>query len=112
MGTYRKYNNKKCEVDGIKFDSKREAERYLELKIMERAGAITALVLQPKYELTPKFKKNGKTYRAMYYIADFEYIENEQKVAEDLKGFKTDVYKIKSKLFEYLYPGIKFVETH
>ena len=57
-----KYNNTRPVVDGIKFDSKREAERYKELKLLERAGKISDLILQPRFELLPKYTING-TYR-------------------------------------------------
>jgi len=66
-----KYRNIKTTVDGIRFDSKREAERYSELKLLERAGIITDLKLQPKFELIPKHNGN----RALTYIADFSYTE-------------------------------------
>lgn len=68
-----KYHNKKTVADGIKFDSKLEAERYAQLKILERAGVIRDLELQPEYELIPSFKKDGKTWRKTVYKADFRY---------------------------------------
>jgi hypothetical protein len=100
-----KYHSKKTIVDGIKFDSKKEATRYQELKLLEKAGKIKELKLQPEYELIPKFKKNNKTYRKTIYKADFSYfdIEANKYIIEDVKGFKTDVYKLKKKLFEYKY---------
>ena len=66
-----KYRNRKTIHDGITFDSKGEANRYCELKILERAGEISDLTLQPKFTLQESFKKNGKTHRAITYIADF-----------------------------------------
>lgn len=106
---YRKYHNAKTIVDGIKFDSKVEAERYAQLKILERAGVIRDLELQPEYELIPSFKKNGKTWRRAVYKADFRYIlcEDDRMIIEDVKGsisVITDVFRLKQKLFEYLYP--------
>lgn len=98
-----KYNNTKTTVDGIKFDSKREATRYSELKLLERAGKITDLILQPRFELIPKYEINGRKVRKMEYIADFQYVENGKTVIEDAKGFKTKEYLIKKKLFEYQY---------
>ena len=68
-----KYRNKKTQVDGIWFDSKKEAERYLELKALEQKGEIRKLKLQPVYELQPSFEHKGKKYRAITYRADFEY---------------------------------------
>lgn len=106
---YRKYHNKKTVADGIKFDSKLEAERYSQLKMMERAGVIRDLELQPEYELIPSFMKNGKTWRRTLYKADFRYIlcEDDSYIIEDVKGSTaviTDVFRIKQKLFEYKYP--------
>ena len=106
-----KYHSRKTEIDGILFDSKAEAERYLELKAMQDAGEITELKLQPVYELIPTFRKNGKTYRRTVYKADFSYIQNGQLIVEDFKGFKTDVYKLKKKLFEFHYPYLTIKEV-
>lgn len=107
----RKYHNTKIQVDGIMFDSKLEAERYGQLKMMERAGVIRDLELQPEYELIPSFKKNGKTWRRTVYKADFRYIlcEDDRIIIEDVKGSTaviTDVFRLKQKLFEYQYPGL------
>lgn len=100
-----KYKNKKTVIDNIKFDSKKEANRYKELKLLEKAGHIKNLRLQPKFELLPKYEINGRKVRAMYYIADFEYEEvtTGEKVIEDVKGVKTAVYRLKKKLFEHQY---------
>lgn len=105
-----KYKNRNTVVDGIRFDSKREAERYKELKLMESAGIIKDLVLQPVYELQPKFKYNGMTERAVTYRADFKYIEIESgaTVVEDVKGVETVAFKIKRKLLLYKYPELDF----
>jgi hypothetical protein len=106
---YRKYHNTKTVADGIKFDSKLEAERYAQLKILERAGVIRELELQPSFDLLPSFKKNGKTWRRTVYKADFRYIscEDDSYIIEDVKGSTaviTDVFRLKQKLFEYKYP--------
>lgn len=106
---YRKYHNKKTFIDGIKFDSKLEAERYAQLKMMECAGVIRDLELQPEYELIPSFRKHGKTWRKTVYKADFRYIlcEDDKTIIEDVKGSAsviTDVFRLKQKLFEYKYP--------
>ena len=108
---YRKYHNKKTVADGIKFDARLEAERYAQLKMMERAGAIRDLELQPEYELIPSFKKDGKTWRRTVYKADFRYIlaEGDRIIIEDVKGSTaviTDVFRLKQKLFEYRYPEL------
>ena len=106
-----KYHSTKQEVDGHVFDSKAEARRYQELSLMEKAGVISRLRLQPEYELIPTFKKGGRTYRKTQYIADFEYVENGRKIVEDVKGYATDVYKLKRKLFEYKYPDLTIREV-
>ena len=100
-----KYKSKKVQVDGITFDSKKESIRYKELKLLLQAGVISDLELQPVFELQPKFKKNGKTIRAIKYVADFMYYDNEKKkvVIEDTKGFETKDFKLKKKMFEYKY---------
>lgn len=98
---YRKYKAKKVIVDGITFDSKKEARRYQELKLLERAGVIKDLVLQPSFLLQDKFEYKDKTEHKIKYIADFKYLDTKtgKVVVEDVKGYKTDVYKIKRKLF-------------
>lgn len=95
-----KYYNRKTTIDGITFDSKKEALRYQELKFLEIAEEIHSLTLQPKFVLQESFKHNGKTYRKIEYIADFSYCraEDDVLVIEDVKGVKTDVFKIKEKL--------------
>lgn len=100
-----KYKAKKEVVDGITFASSLEAERYRELRIMEEAGLIRELTLQPAFILQPAFKKDGKNYRKITYVADFSYFDITQNkaVVEDVKGFETDVYKLKKKLYEYRY---------
>jgi len=105
-----KYGNKKVEIDGYKFDSKAEARRYQELKLLEKAGEITNLELQPKFELVPKTAKR----RAVTYTADFAYWENGRDVVEDVKSpatAKDKAYIIKRKLFEYQNPYIDFREV-
>ena len=98
-----KYNSRKTTIDGIEFDSQKEGRRYSELMLLERAGEISELILQPEYILQEGFRKNGKTYRPIKYIADFQYIENGKMIVEDCKGVKTEVYRIKKKLFERRY---------
>ena len=99
-----KYHNKKVQVDMYVFDSIAESRRYKELKLLEQAGEISELELQPRFLLQERFKKNGKTFRKIEYIADFQYIENGRLVIEDVKGKETEVFKLKRKLFEYEYP--------
>ena len=106
-----KYGNKKTVIDGYTFDSKLEAKRFGELKLFLKQGTISNLVLQKEFELQPSFKSNGKTERAIKYICDFYYTDKQGKeYVEDAKGFKTDVYAIKRKLFLFKYPHISFKE--
>lgn len=104
-GRFSKYNAAKVHVDGHRFDSKREAERYEELKAMEQEGKISQLVLQPRFELVPAFRCQGEAVRKMEYVADFKYLDFERGglVVEDVKGFRTPEYRLKCKLFKYLY---------
>lgn len=101
-----KYNAKKTVVDGITFDSKKEAKRYGELLLLQRAGVISNLQLQVPYILINKSKYG----RAIKYVADFVYYENKQIVVEDVKGIRTPVYRLKKRLFEEKY-GIRILET-
>lgn len=107
-----KYHSKKTIVDGITFDSKKEAKRYCELKILEHYGKIKDLRLQYQFILQPPFKKNGKSIRAITYVADFFYFDTERckNIVEDVKGYKTDVYQLKKKLFEYKFPDLTITE--
>lgn len=102
-----KYHNIKTEVDGILFDSKKEADRYCELKLLLRAGKISNLLRQVKFVLIPGYRKT----RPMYYIADFVYEEAKQTIVEDVKGMRTAVYINKKKLFLSMYPDVVFRET-
>lgn len=102
-----KYGNIKTTTsDGITHDSIREANRWCELKLLERAGKISDLQRQVKFELLPK--QDGE--RAVYYIADFVYVENGREVVEDAKGFRTKEYKLKKRMLLY-FKGIKIKET-
>ena len=125
----RKYRNKKVEVDGILFDSKKEANRYMELKLLEKAGEITDLKRQVRYELIPRQReqstemyksgphkgeyKPGKVIeQSCYYVADFVYKDKEgdRIVVEDTKGMRTKDYVIKRKLMLHRY-GIRIKEV-
>lgn len=110
-GKNSKYNSEKTTVQGIEFDSKSEAQRYCELKLLEKANIIKDLQLQVPFELQPTFRKRGVTYRAINYIADFVYVEDGVTVVEDRKGFKTSEYLMKKKMFEYKYPALTLRET-
>lgn len=95
-----KYNARKVTLDGHRFDSKKEAGRYMQLKMLERVGEISGLELQPRFELQGKFRYKGETIRKVEYVADFRYVDKDGRmVVEDIKGYKTDVYQLKRKLF-------------
>lgn len=98
-----KYRNQKIVVDNITFDSKKEAKRYQELILMQKAGLITDLKRQVPFTLVPAFNLNKKRYRNMSYIADFTYKQNGKEIVEDTKGYRTEVYRIKKKLMAYIY---------
>lgn len=106
-----KYFNHKTIYNGNVYDSKKEAKRAYELDMMQRAGLISNLEKQKVFELQPSFKSNGKTERAITYVADFVYTQGGKTIVEDTKGFRTDVYKIKRKLLMYKYPDITFIES-
>jgi hypothetical protein len=106
-----KYNAQKTVIDGIKFDSKKEANRYCELKLLLKAGEISDLHLQPIFILQEDFNKSERHYRAITYRADFQYVENGKTVVEDAKGVRTEVYKIKKKLFEKRFPDYTIREV-
>lgn len=122
-----KYGNRKTVVNGIEFDSRKEAVRYQELRLLERAGKISGLRLQEKFILIPSQReastevyksgpqkgrrKPGKLLeKECSYIADFCYTENGEIVVEDTKGFRTEAYKIKRKLMLERY-GIQIKEV-
>ena len=107
MTTRSKYNNRKTNVDGIVFDSKKEAQRYGELKCREMAGDIIDLKLQVPFG----FVLPGDSKPVFKYIADFVYLDrtNGQFKIEDVKGFKTPLYKLKKKLIEKKF-NIKIIE--
>lgn len=110
---YRKYHNVPTVVDDIKFDSRREAERYSELKLLLLGGNITNLELQPRFLLQDGFMHAGKKIRKIEYVADFSYIDADtgEHVVEDVKAFdkRTQKYRttkdfdLKLKLFLFRY---------
>lgn len=103
-----KYGSKKTEVDGHTFDSKAEARYYEQLKWLLEHKEIKSFRLQPRYTLLESFKKNGKTFRKIEYIADFEITHLDGSIeVVDVKGFETPVFALKRKLFEKLYPDHK-----
>ena len=124
-----KYGARKTVVDGITFDSKKEANRYSELKLLEKAGEICCLRLQVPFELIPaQYEETGEVYtkgankgkpkrgkcieKAVVYYADFVYQNmGSDRIVEDVKGMRTPVYIIKRKLFRWRYPDYEFREV-
>jgi hypothetical protein len=120
-----KYGNKKITVGGITFDSRREAKRYQELYFLQKAGKISDLELQKRFELVPAqyetFERYGKkgqrlkdgqrcVEKAVFYVADFCYVQDGQQVVEDTKGVRTKDYIIKRKLLLWVH-GIRVKEV-
>lgn len=126
----RKYGNRKVIIDGIEFDSAKEARRYSELKLLQRAGQITDLQLQREFELIPAqyetYPRYGKTGKRLQdgqrciekgctYKADFSYMKDGQLVVEDVKGYRDPAsagyakFVIKRKLMLWVH-GIKINE--
>ena len=121
-----KYNSRKTVVDGIAFDSKREATRYRELSLLLRAGKIKDLELQKRYELIPaqyetyaRYGKNGQRLKdgkrcieqSVTYVADFDYTDEDgNHIVEDAKGMRTEKYVIKRRLMLYFH-GIRIKEV-
>jgi hypothetical protein len=107
MKRQNKYGAKKTEIDAITFSSKKEARRYEDLKLLEKAGKIKELQLQKTFELQNAFvEKNpngigSKLIRPITYVCDFFYYDNDKEwyVVEDVKGVKTEAYKLKKKMF-------------
>ena len=113
-----KYNSRKAVMNGIQFDSQKEAGRFGELLLLLKAGKIKDLKLQPEFTLQEAFKTpQGETVRAIKYRADFSYLRpvregvdtRWERVVEDVKGFRTKDYEIKRKLMLGL--GVKVVEV-
>lgn len=112
LGRRHKYGAKPTTVDGIRFASKREAKRYGELKLLERAGLISCLELQPRFPFTLRGTFSNEAKHIFTYVADFSYLDHDGTgiVVEDVKGVRTEVYKLKRKLIEEQY-GITITEV-
>jgi len=116
-GKRSKYRNVPIEIDGIRFDSKREAERWCQLKVRERAGEISHLERQPVFKLAigdrpvlirSKGYPNGRQAK---YVADFAYFDGENRVVEDAKGHRTRDFILKKAIVEAMFPAVKIVEV-
>ena len=125
--SWHKYGNRKVAVDGIAFDSIREARRYKQLKLLLLSGEIVGLSMQVPFELVPaQYEETGEVYskgprkgqpkqgkcieKSVVYVADFVYFENGKRVVEDTKGVRTPEYIIKRKLMLHKY-GIQIREV-
>lgn len=110
-----KYGATKLEVDGHLFDSKAEAREYEQLKLLQKAGRIKSIELQPRFLLQPGYERNGKKVRAIYYIADFlVFTADDKEIVIDVKSEITEknkVYRLKRKLLLYRYPNLDFREV-
>ena len=105
-----KYHAKPTHVDGIRFDSRDEAARYGELKLLEQAGKISDLRVHPRYQLLDKnVSDSGRTLCKRSYVADFEYIEDGLIIVEDVKGMPLNklppLFKFKRDMFERIWRG-------
>ena len=113
---HNKYGAIKTEVDGRKFDSKWEAERYNQLFTLQQAGQIKNLQRQVRFVLQDGYVNNkGEKIRPICYFADFQYTDSEgRRIVEDTKSpaTKTEVFKIKKKLFEARFPEYLFIEKY
>ena len=106
-----KYRNRAVTLNGDKFDSHKEARRYGELVLLERAGHISDLKRRVRFELIPSQYVDGKCVeRAVHYVADFVYWKDGIKIVEDTKGVRTKDYIIKRKLMLYIH-GIRIKEV-
>lgn len=106
-----KYGNKITEVDGIAFDSTKEADYYANLKWLQCTGAVKSIELQPEFVLQPAYEIAGKRIRPIIYRADFKVTEADGHIYYvDTKGMRTQVYLLKKKMLLYKYPDIDFRE--
>jgi hypothetical protein len=97
---------------GLVFDSRGEMQRYLDLELLERAGSIKDLKIQPEFTLQEGYReKNGMYVKPIKYIADFSYYENKKFIVEDFKGHETSIYKMKKKMFLKKYSSFEFGQS-
>ncbi len=107
-----KYHAKKTELDGIVFDSKKEANYYATLLLLQKSGEVVSFERQVQFELQPHFRYNGKMERAITYVADFvvTYKDGHTEVI-DVKGMRTREYNLKRKLLLFRHPDMIFREV-
>lgn len=112
-----KFNAEPTIVDGIRFASKKEANRYIELRLLEKAGKISHLVCQPRFD----FMINGRPVvsrserypngRQLYWKGDFAYFDGQKRIVEDVKGVRTKEYKLKKAIVEAMHPAVRVREV-
>lgn len=106
-----KYHSRKITKDGITYDSVKEYRRFCELSLLQKAGKVTDLQRQVKFELIPSQRIDGKVVeRPCHYVADFVYTQDGERVVEDTKGFRTKDYILKRKMMLFFH-GIKINEV-
>ena len=108
-----KYKSVPTQLDGITFHSRKEARRYADLQLLQRAGQIRDLEIQPRFVVAKGFSRNGRKYRERAYVADFRYFDEIKKrtVVEDVKGYRTQLYILKRHLFlSNLGKDVDFIE--
>jgi len=107
-----KYNAKKTQVNGITFASRLEATRYQQLRLLEQAGEITALRLQPEFQIFTGYRdaETGEKERSRFYVGDFQYIDNATNriIVEDTKGIETPEFRLKWAMVKSAHPECEF----
>jgi len=106
-----KYRAEPVSIDGHIFASRREANYYKALLLLQKAGEVVNIELQPEFVLIPDFYRNGKKVRGITYKADFRVTYKDGRVEiVDCKGYRTPVYRLKKKLFMWAYPDWEIIE--
>lgn len=110
-GNNKKYRARKVKIGDLKFDSIKEARRYIRLVLKECKGEILNLMVHPRFEIQPPYynKLTDTKIRGIYYTSDFSYVEDGIQVVEDIKGFVTDISKLRMKIFAYKYQDVKLI---
>lgn len=107
-----KFGAEKTVINGITFASRIEAERYEQLRLLERAGEIDQLILQPEFQILRGWihPETGEKIKSRFYVGDFQYIDKqaEKIIVEDVKGMETAEFRLKWSLVKSQYPHIEF----
>lgn len=109
---YQKFGNKPTVVNGIKFQSRLESDRYQQLLLLEKAGEICDLTLQMEFQIFHGYRdpETGEKEKSAFYVADFVYLDCKARkwIAEDTKGVETKEFRLKWKLVKQRYPDYTF----